>query len=139
MVYDAYNGVDIPEGRATWCEYDDGYCSSDDAVRLPYNGKYAFPNSPHIVTSKYNNKKYAKVDCVFSKPLDSWVWKKYAVDVYHNREKTSSDKIHRFELDKTIGKVGDDYFDIDLLTAVDKKTVTGKDGKSKTETIYEFK
>jgi hypothetical protein len=139
MVYDAYNDINIPEGRATWCNYDNAFCSSDDAVRLPYNGQYAFPNSSFIVTSKYNNKQYAKEDCVFSVPLDSWVWKKYAVDVYHDKEKTKKDKIHRFELNKTIGKIGDDYFDLDLLVAVDKKTVIDKDGKSKTETIYEFK
>lgn len=139
MVFDAYNGVEIPEGRATWCEYDNGYINTNDAIRLAYNGKYAFPNSPHIVFSDYTNKWYAKVDCEFSKPLNTWIWNKYMVDVYHDKEKTSKDRIHRFELNKTIGKIGDDYYDIDLLVPVDKKTVIGKDGKSKTEVTYEFK
>lgn len=139
MVYDAFNQENIPEGRATWCKYDSGYINTADAVRLAYNGESAFPNSPHIVFSDYTNKWYAKVDCEFSKPLNTWIWKKYLVDVYHDRTKTESDKIHRFELNKSIGKVGDDYYDLDILVAKDKKQVIGKDGKSKTEIIYDFK
>jgi len=137
MVFDGYNNVEIPEGRAVWCKYDNAYCHSADAVRLSYNNTYAFPKSPNIVWSTYTSKFYAKEDCEFSKPLNTWIWKKYLVDVYYNKSKTKKDRIHRFELNKTIGKVGEDYYDLDLLKVKDKKI--DKDGKDKTEVIYDFK
>jgi len=143
MVHDGYNDQDIPESRATWCKYDNSYIASNDAVRLSYNNEYAFPNSPHIVYSDlpYTKKWYAKEDCEFSKLLNTWIWKKYAVEVYHDRNKKQKpDLTHRFELNKTIGKVGDDYYDIDLLVALDTKKVPGKDPKkTKTEVTYGFK
>lgn len=141
MVHDAYNDEEIPESRATWCRYDQGYINTDDAVRLSYNNEYAFPKSPHIVWSEYTKKWYAKVDCGFSKPLNTWVWTKYLVDVYHDKDKKiPPDKTHRFELNKTIGKIGDDYYNIDILVEVDKKQIPGKiPGKVKTEVKYEFK
>lgn len=142
MIYDAYNKQEIPERRAVWCRYDNAYCASEDAIRLEYNGEYAFPNSPNIVFSEYKKKWYAKEDSVFSKPLNSWVWNKYAVDVYHDKEKKiPPDKIHRFELNKSIGKIGDDYYDIDLLNpiSIKKVPIKGKPGKTKTEVTYGFK
>lgn len=139
-VYDGYNKEDISERDAQWCEYDDGYIRSSDAVRLAYNGKYAYPNSPHIVFSEYTKKWYAKTDCTFCKPLNTWVWNKYVVDLYHDKNKEiPSDKTHRFEINKTIGKIGDDYFDIDLLYPIETNKVSGKNGKTKTEVIYGFK
>jgi len=141
MVYDEYNDQDIRESEAVWCDLDGAYCHRDDAIRLAYNGTWSFPESDKIVDCEYNNKTYAKKDCVFSEPLNSWIWDKYAVDVYHDKDKTQPpDKIHRFELNKTIGKVGDDYYDIDLLNVVDSKKVPGKKGgKFKTVNTYEFK
>lgn len=141
MVHDDYNNVDIPESRATWCRYDAGYINTDDAIRLSYNNEYAFPKSPHIVWSDYTKKWYAKDDCEFSKPLNTWIWKKYLVDVYHDKNRSlPPDKIHRFELNKSIGKVDEYYYDINLLQEVDKKQVPGKDPKKfKTEITYKFK
>lgn len=141
MVYDAYNKQEIPESSAVWCETDNAYCSRNDALRLAYNGTFALPNSPNIVLCEYNNKTYNKKDVVFSKPLNSWIWNKYSVDVYHDKDKKQKDQIHRFELDKTIGKVGDNYYDLDLLKVIGSKQVPVKDkpGKFKTEYIYDFK
>jgi len=141
IVHDGYNDEDIPESRATWCRYDNAYCATEDVIRLSYNNEYAFPRSPHIVWCEYTKKWYAKEDSVFSKPLNTWIWKKYAVDVYHDKNKrTPPDVTHRFELNKTIGKVGEDYYDIDLLYAIDSKKVPGKTpGKTKTEVTYGFK
>ena len=141
IVYDAYNNEEIPESRATWCRYDNAYCASEDAIRLSYNNEFAFPKSPHIVYSEYTKKWYAKEDCVYSKPLVTWLWKKYAVQVYHDKNKRQKfDWYHRFELNKTIGKVGDDYYDIDLLYEKEKKKSPGKIvGKTKTEVSYGFK
>jgi hypothetical protein len=140
MVWDGYNQEEIPESRATWCRYDNAYCATEDAIRLPYNNEFAFPQSPNIIYSEYTKKWYAKEDCVFSKTLNSWLWKKYAVEVYHDRDKRQSDTTHRFELNKTIGKVGEDYYDIDLLVPLETKKVPGKvAGKVKTEVTYGFK
>lgn len=141
MVWDAYNEEEIPESRAQWCQYDNVYCASADAIRLAYNNTYALPKSPKIVWSDYTKKWYAKEDCEFSKPLNCWIWKKYAVQVYHDPNKQQPPDItHRFENQKTIGKVGDDYFDIDLLVPLDSKKVPGKEpGKVKTEITYGFK
>ena len=127
LVYDGYNDVEIPESRATWCQYDNSYITSEDAIRLSYNNTFAFPKSQHIVWSDYTKKWYAKNDAVFCKPLNSWIWNKYVVDVYHDKNKElPPDKTHRFELGKTIGKVGDDYYDIDLLYVKNKKVVPKK-------------
>jgi len=140
IIYDAYNKVEIPESQAVWCNVDGVYCDSNDAVRLSYNGTHALPNSPNIVFSDYSKKYYAKKDCVFSKLLNTWIWKNYAVDVYHDRDKTKPpDIVHRFELNKSIGKVGKDYYDIDLLVVKGSKRVQTKPGKYKTECTYEFK
>jgi hypothetical protein len=142
MVYDAYNKQEIPESRATWCRYDNNYCATEDAIRLSYNNEYAFPDSPNVVYSEYTKKRYAKVDAEFSKLLNTWIWNKYIVDVYHDRSKrTPPDKTHRFELNKTIGKVGDDYYDIDILYPISSKQVPikGKPGKFKTEVTYGFR
>jgi hypothetical protein len=141
MVYDGHNKEEIPESRAIWCQYDDSYCAADDAIRLAYNNTYAFPNSPHIVWSEYTKKWYAKIDCDFSKTLNTWIWKKYSVDVYYDKNKqTPPDKTHRFELNKTIGKVDDDYYDLDLLYVISTKQVPGtKPGKMKTDVTYGFK
>ena len=138
MVYDGYNKLFIPESRATWCKFDNAYVATVDAVNL-VGPDSAFPNSPHIVLSKYTNKWYPKTECEFSKVLDTWIWSKYAVKVFHDIDKkTPPDTTHRFE-NKTIGKVGDDYYDLDLLRILDSKAVRGKDGKQKTEYTYAFK
>lgn len=142
MVYDAYNDREIPESQAYWCEVDGAYCHRNDAVRLAYNGTWSFPKSKNVVYSEYSKKSYAKKDCVFSKPLNTWIWKNYAVDVYHDKDrKELPDITHRFELNKTIGKIDDYYYDIDLLKQVNSKQVPVKDkqGKFKTEYTYEFK
>jgi hypothetical protein len=141
IVHDGYNDEDIPESRATWCKYDNSYCATEDVIRLSYNNEYAFPKSPHIVWSEYTRKWYAKEDAVFSKILNTWIWKKYAIDVYHDKNKqTQPDVTHRFELNKTIGKIGEDYYDIALLYPIESKKVPGKTpGKTKTEVTYGFK
>jgi hypothetical protein len=141
MVFDAYNKKEIPESRATWCRYDNAYCATEDVIRLSYNNEFAFPKSPHIVWSEYTKKWYGKEDCEFSKMLNTWIWKKYLVDVYHDKEKKQKpDKCHRFELNKTIGKIGDDYYDIDLLERLETKRVPRKEpGKFKTVVTYGFK
>lgn len=142
LVHDSYNNREIPESQSVWCETDDGYCHRDDAIRLAYNGTFAFPNSKNVVYSDYSKKNYDKKDCVFSKPLNTWIWNKYAVDVYHDKNKKQApDTTHRFELDKTIGKIGDTYYDIDLLNKAGSKQVSIKDkpGKFKTEYTYDFK
>jgi len=141
LVHDDYNNQDIAESQAVWCDVDNGYCHRDDALRLSYNGSYAFPNSKNIVYSEYSKKYYDKKDCVFSKPLNTWVWNKYAVDVYHDKNRIKSPDIyHRFELNKTIGKVDEYYYDMDLLKITGSKQVPGKiKGKVKTEYTYEFK
>jgi len=134
LVHDDYNNTDIPESEAVWCEIDNGYCHRDNAVRLPYNGTFAFPDSKNVVFSEYSKKNYAKKDCVFSDILNTWIWNKYAVDVYHDKErKQKPDICHRFELNKTIGKIDEYYYDIDLLNIVESKKVTGVKGKTKTE------
>lgn len=139
MVWDNYNKQQIPESRATWCRYDAAYIATDDAIRLS-TGDYAFPKSPHIVFSDYTKKWYPKEECGFSKPLNTWIWNKYLVDVYHDKDKVSPpDKTHRFELNKTIGKVGDNYYDIDILYAKESKKTVGLDGKVKTDVKYDFK
>lgn len=140
VVYDAYNGRYIPENDAAWCVYDDGYISINDAIALTYNNTYAFPKSPNIVWSTYTNKHYAKVDSVYSETLKTWIWKIYAVDVYHDKNRKIKPSVnHRFELNKTIGKVGDYYYDLDLLVAIDSKKVKNKNGKSIVEVTYDFK
>ena len=140
LVLDAYNNKKIPEHIAVWCEYDKGYIKNDDAIQLTYNGKYAFPNSPHIVFSDYTKKWYAKKDCDFSKTLNSWIWKKYSVDLYFDKDrKIPSDKIHRFELNKTIGKVNNNYYDIKILKVVSTKKTTNSKGQSVIEFSYDFK
>lgn len=142
MVYDAYNNEEIPESQAYWCEVDNGYCNRNDVVRLAYNGTWAFPNSKNVVYSEYSKKYYAKKDCVFSNPLNTWIWKNYAVDVYSDKNRTTPpEKTHRFELNKTIGKIGEYYYDIDLVKPVSSKQIPIKDkpGKFKTEYTYEFK
>ncbi len=140
LVYDAYNDENIPEHRATWCEYDQAYINTDDAIRLPYNGKHAFPNSPHIAWSEYTKKWYAKVDSTFCQKLDSWVWNKYVVDVYVDKDKINPPyKTHRFELNKTIGLVNNEYYDLNILKLVKSESVVNKKGKSENVMIYEFK
>lgn len=137
-VYDGFNKKEIPESRAIWCKYDNSHIAIKDSIRLP-NNEYAFPNSPYIVFSDYTKKWYVKDECVFSKPLNTWIWKKYAVDVYHDIDKkTKPDKTHSFELNKSIGKVGNDYYDIDLLYVVATKQVH-KHGKVKKEVTYAFR
>ena len=143
MVHDGYNNEEIPESRATWCKYDNGYIRTTQAIRLAGGEAYAYPNSPHIVWSElpYTKKWYAKEDCEYSKVLNTWVWKKFVVKVYHDKDKKQEPDItHRFELNKTIGKVSEDYFDLDLLYVIDSKKVPGKQpGKVKTEYTYGFK
>jgi hypothetical protein len=143
LVYDGYNEEEINESDAQWCAVDNAYCHKDDAVELTYNHTFAFPNSPNIVYSEYSKKQYAKKDTVFSELLNTWIWTKYAVDVYHDRNRTGKpDVTHRFEMGKTIGKVEEYYYDLNLLKVTGTKQVegTGKDkGKMKTEYTYEFK
>jgi len=140
LVYDGYNNRNIPENEATWCKYDVGYILSRDAIRLSYNNTYAYPNSPHVVWSTYTNKHYAKEDCVYSDSLQTWIWNKYVVDVYHDKKRKSKPSItHRFELNKTIGKVDEYYYDLDILYIIDSKIKIDKKGKSVNEITYGFK
>ena len=139
MVYDGYNKLFIPESRATWCKFDKAYIATNDAINL-VGLDSAFPNSPHIVFSKYTNKWYSKTECEFSKTLDTWIWSKYAVKVFHDIHKEAlPDITHRFENNKTIGKVGDDYYDIDLLKITNSKKIMDNKGKMKMEYTYNFK
>jgi hypothetical protein len=143
LVHDGYNNIEINESEAQWCVADDGYCHRDDVVELTYNHTFAFPNSPNVVYSEYSKKPYIKKDATFSNLLNTWIWTKYAVDVYHDRNRTGKpDVTHRFESGKSIGKVGDYYYDLNLLKVTGTKQVegTGKDkGKFKIEYTYEFK
>lgn len=139
LVYDGYNKKKIPESRAVWCKYDNGYIAEANAIRLSYNGTFAYPDSPHIVHSTYRDKTYAKEDCDFSEPLNTWIWNKYSVQVYHDRNRTQKPDItHRFEKDKTIGKVGDFYYDIDILQPIGSKFVL-ENGKRIKVITYDFK
>lgn len=138
MVWDGYRNEEISEIDAQWCEPDQAYCNRNDAIRI-FNNQYCFPHSKNVVHSDYQNRLYSKKDCVWSKPLNSWILSRYAVDVYHDPDKKSPpDKVHRFELNKTIGNVGEDWFDIDLLDIVDTKKLT-KNGKTTTVNTFELK
>jgi len=114
-VFDSNASKDINFRDAMWCEVDNAYCGKRDAVFLSYKNVYALPKSDKIVYSEYQKRYYLKEDCVWSEPLKSWIWNKYAVDVYHDKDRTTDpDKVHRFEVNRSIKKVGDYWYDIDL-------------------------
>ena len=140
LVYDGYNKINIPESTAIWCKYDKGYIRYKDAIRIS-NNEYSYPNSDKVVFSDYTKKWYPIEECDFSRPLNSWIWNKYSVTVYHDRYKNSPpDFTHRFELNKSIGMVGKDYYDIELLYPVSSKKQYDKEsGKWKTVVKYDFK
>lgn len=120
LVEDKYNNVKIKFRDAVWCDVDNAYCAKKDVVFLSYKNIYSFPNSDKIVYSDYQKRYYLKDDCVWSKPLNSWIWDKYAVDVYHDKNRqTQPDKTHRFESNKSIIKIGDYWYDIDLKNVIE--------------------
>lgn len=119
MVED-YHGNDILEDEAVWCDYDDVYCHQNEAIRVHKGengrGKWFIPDSKFLVFSEYGDGYYHKDDVVYSDYMKDWVYDKYAVKMYFDKDKKQKPSwMHKLLVHDEMGKVGDDYFLLDLL------------------------
>jgi len=109
-----WRGEEIDEEHAVWCEYEEVYCFVDDVIHISKGehgrGKNFPPNTKLLVYSDYSDSKYHKDDVVYSKELNDWIYKKYAVKVYLDEDKEKWVWGHKLTIHERIGKIGDDYF-----------------------------
>jgi len=114
-----WRGNEIDENDAVWCEYDQAYCLRNEATRISKGehgrGKFFIPNSPFLKFSEYSLSYYHKDDVIYSKHLKDWIYKKYAVKVYYDENKTKWEWTHKLTNNNQIGKVDEDYYLINLL------------------------
>lgn len=124
-----WHGNEINENDAVWCEYEEVYCLATEAIYVSKGehgrGKYFLPNSKLIRYSHYSDSYYHKDDVVYSDFLKDWIYKRYAVKMYLDKDKTKWVWNHRLSLHEDMGKIGDDYFVNSILYRdqyVDPKT-----------------
>ena len=114
-----WEGNEISENDAVWCQFDNEYCLRTDATRVSKGetgrGKFFIPNSKFLSYSPISKSYYHIDDVVYSKHLSCMIYKKYVVNVYLDKERNNSLVTHRLQLHKTIGKIGDEYFILDIL------------------------
>ncbi|MCB1712590.1 MAG: hypothetical protein KDH96_09015, partial [Candidatus Riesia sp.] len=129
MVVD-YRGEEIEENQAVWCEYEDTYCLREDATYISKGehgrGKYFIPNSDFLKYSEYSDSYYHRDDVVWSEFMKDWLYKRYAVKMYLDKDKKKWSWNHKLTVHDTMGKIGDDYFINDILY---RDRVSGSDGK----------
>lgn len=125
-----WEGNEINEDEAVWCEYEEVWCLRDDATYISKGehgrGKYFPPNTKLLVYSEYSDSKYHKDDVIYSDYMKDNVYKKYAVKMYLDKDKKKWVWTHRLTLHDDMGKVGDDYFINDILYRDQKKNEKGK-------------
>jgi hypothetical protein len=127
---DDYLGNEILEDQAVWCEYDDAYCLRDDAIRVRRGehgrGKWFTPVSKLVKYSEYSDMYYHVDDLKWSEYMKDWVYDRYAVKMYFDKEKTKWSWMHRLLLHDEMGKVDGDYYVNDILY---REQIRGDNGK----------
>lgn len=114
-----WRGDEINEENAVWCEFDDVYCLSTEAIYVRKGevgrSKYFIPNSPFIKYSFYSDSYYHTNDVIYSEFLKDWIYKKYAVKMYFDKEKNKWSWMHKLCLHDDMGKINSDYYVNDIL------------------------
>jgi hypothetical protein len=117
-----WRGNEINEEDAVWCDIEQIYCLRSEAIRVTKGengrGKYFTPDAVKnglLKYSAYTDSYYHKDDVVYSKRMKDWIYKKYAVKVYYDKNKTKWEWTHRLTLHDDIGKIGDDYYVNEIL------------------------
>ena len=109
-----WRGNEINEDDAVWCEYDDVYCLRNEAIRVSKGengrGRHFIPDSPYLKYSEYSDSYYHIDDVIYSDFLKDWVYKKYAVKMYLDKDKKEWKWTHKLTLHDYMGKIDDDYF-----------------------------
>jgi len=114
-----WRGNEILENDSVWCDLDEVNCLRSESIYVSKGkngrGKHYIPDSKFLVYSDYSGSYYHKDDCIYSDYMKDWIYTKYAVEMYLDKEKTNSVWVHRLTLHVNMGKVGDDYFINSLL------------------------
>ncbi len=114
-----YKGNEIDENDAVWCDYDDAYCLRGDAIYINKGengrGRYFIPNSPFLKYSDFSDSYYHKDDVVWSEYMKDWIYKRYAVKMYLDKDKKDWNWMHKLTLHDYMGKIDDDYYINDIL------------------------
>jgi len=122
-VYSDYHGDDIMRRDAVYCELGEDWVLRDEALRVYNTGLgsevYAISGYQGIVHSVISNKidKYFPEEkCIWSDYHNTWIFKTSARKVYLDKNKTSSILDHKVNENETFAKVGEEYYDIGLVT-----------------------
>lgn len=109
-----WRGNEILENESVWCEYDESYCLSNEAIHVSKGehgrGKNFIPNSEYLMYSIYSDCYYHKDDVVYSEFMDDFIYKRYAVKMYLDQDKKKWVWNHKLTKNDTMGMIDSDYF-----------------------------
>jgi hypothetical protein len=114
-----YLGHQILQENSVYCEYDNVYCLRSNSIRVRKGehgrGKHFIPNSPFLKFSEHTNEYYHKDDTVYSEFLKSWIYKRYSVKMYLDKDKSKYEITHRDTKPSLMGRINSDYFINEIL------------------------
>ena len=122
-VYSNYHNDDILRRESVYCQLGEDWVLMSQAIRVYNTGLgtevYAVPGYEGIVHCNIPNKidKYfPKEKCVWSDYHNTWIFKSSARKIYLDKNKTNSILSHKVNENDTFAKVGEEYYDIGLVT-----------------------
>jgi len=114
-----WRGNEINENDSVYCDYDNEYCLTNESIRVRKGehgrGHHFIPNSPYLKYSEFSDCYYHKDDVVYSKYLKDWIYSKYSVKMYLNKEKSKWELNHKLNIHHDMGKIDNDYYINDIL------------------------
>ncbi len=122
-VYSRYEGRDIYESEAKWCDFGEDWVLESHAIKIfNSNDRYAVPGHPDIVRCYIPDvvdKHFEKTKCIFSDFLNTWIFKSSVRNVWTDIDRSNSVKDYMNRKGKTFAEVNGEYWSIDLVEQID--------------------
>lgn len=128
-VHSNYHNEDILQRNARWCEIGQDWVERDVALRV-HNSNigshvYAVPGNPtiaHCFIPNITDRYFPMEKCIWSDYLNTWLFNSSSRKVYTDKDKSSFVLDHKKRENINFAKIGDDYFDINLVNKIGDNT-----------------